>query len=156
MIMPVKNGCIIGGTLFLALSALIFFVKINPLSPFVYTESSDFYSYISLDNSSYKNGKVVVPFGVFSVEKEGAWVHVARMDVSVVECGLVDGKRNEGTVYKNRLEYWALNINENLVFGPMNKSENEKFIFKNGLTSKPVYPPESYSKYLNNFASACI
>ncbi len=153
--MSVNKVYIICGFLLPAFFSFIYYGRVNSLDPFVYTEAGDFYSYISLDSSSGGQRKMVVPFGVFSIEKEGAWLQVARMDVSIVECDMADGKLNEGTVYKDRVEYWALNTKDRRVYGPMNKKENHQFLLENSLKGKTVKAPKTYSKYLNDFNSAC-
>jgi hypothetical protein len=124
-------------------------------SPFLYTENDDFYSYISIEHSIDEQRRMVVPFGVFSVEKEGSWLHVARMDVSIVECQPVGGKANEGTLYGDKLEYWALNTSDSAVYGPMSKSENNQFLTGNSLKGVIITPPKSYDIYLNDLNSAC-
>tara|TARA_B100000768_G_C10966048_1_gene243752 strand:+ start:39 stop:509 length:471 start_codon:yes stop_codon:yes gene_type:complete len=145
----------LGLFLLLLIPTSIYWWVTYSFSPFLYTEVDDFYSYISIDDSAGERRKMVVPFGVFSVEKEGRWLHVARMDVSIIECQPVNGKANEGTLYRDRLEYWTLNISDGAVYGPMNKAENSQFLTDNTLKGVIIKPPKSYDNYLNDLNLAC-
>lgn len=153
--MLVKVAYVLGGVLLMILSYFIYNSGSNSLSPFELTEVDDFYSYISINVSSNEYGKIVVPFGVFFVEKEGDWVYVARMNVSIISCDLINGNKDEGTVYGNRLEYWMLNKSNSSVIGPMNELENKIFLSKTNLKVKKVKLPNEYKKYLNSKKSAC-
>lgn len=146
-----------GTGLFLLLltSAPIYWWTTHSFSPFLYTEADDFYSYISIVDPVDKQRKMVVPFGVFSVEKERRWLHVARMDVSIVECQPINGKTNEGTLYSDKLEYWVLNTSDGAVYGPMSKSENGQFLTSYSLKGVAIQPPKSFDSYINDLSSAC-
>lgn len=149
-----KTRAIFSGLLLLAF-VFIYWWDYQSLSPFFYTEADDFYGYISIEDPINEQRKMVIPFGVFSVEKEGRWLHVTRMDVSIIECRPLAGKFNEGTLYKNRLEYWALHTGDKSVYGPMNKSEKIQFLKDNSLEGVIIEPPRSYNSYINDLDSAC-
>ncbi|WNZ58466.1 hypothetical protein QT397_14340 [Microbulbifer sp. MKSA007] len=146
---------LIGLPLLLALLVFGYWVVGDPLSPFIYTKTDDFYSHISKEDSPDQQLKMVVPYGVFFVKKEGSWVHVARMDVSVIECDAFNGKRDEGTIYKKHLEYWFLDLDTEKVIGPLDEARRQQFIKSNELQEYATKIPESYLKYVNDYESAC-
>lgn len=142
--------------IFLLLPTMYFCLYyINDFSPYIYIETEDYYNYIVIADESNKPRKILVPFGVFSVKKEGNWLHVARMDVTIVECITEDGERDEETLYRNILEYWAIDRKNKKVYGPMNDSESTVFLSKNRLKKYKFSPPDSYKKYENEGRLVC-
>ncbi|WP_304916231.1 hypothetical protein [Methylophaga sp.] len=138
-----------------ALGLLIYLGLKENNSPFRYIETDDFYSYIVLESDSKTNNKMIVPHGVFSVHREGGNLYVARMVVSIIDCPKINGQRNEGSVYRDVMEFWVLNDLTLSVTGPMTRSQYESYLYENDLQIEVPKKPNMYSRYVNDIFTVC-
>lgn len=131
--------------------ASCFFDSNKEFGLFVYQQADDFYSVIyKKSQTSNEYSEVVVPYGVFSVIEHSGWLDVARMDVSIINCVREDGLKDERTSYNDKLEYWSIDINGEIVSGPMTEEEYRLFSEQKELTVEVRSMPNKYRNYLND------
>lgn len=156
VVIPMSKLSFLIGSLLICVIFSYKFIFVPIYSPFIYLEVDDYYSHISIDDESKGLRRMVVPYGVFHIEKLDYWLHVARMDVSIIDCDPIDGNLNEGTVYSDRLEFWLLNTQTLKVIGPLDRDQKMKYFLELGLQGSDVKIPSGYSTYSNNSDQACI